>query len=85
MYVYAHWCSQEYVEIRDVLTRMNMKVELLDKWYKTDKNALPPVNVLQPIDTHLGNCGFSKQYIMTGQVFVLQKSPKWSFLIQKTT
>ena len=25
----------------------------MDKWYRTDFNAVPPVSILQPIDTYL--------------------------------
>ena len=32
---------------------MGNDVSLLDKWYRTDFNAVPPVSILQPIDTYL--------------------------------
>ena len=32
---------------------MGNDVHLLDKWYATDLNAVPPESILQPIDTHL--------------------------------
>ena len=32
---------------------MGNDVSLLDKWYATDLNAVPPESILQPIDTHL--------------------------------
>ena len=32
---------------------MGNDVSLLDKWYRTDFNSVPPVSILQPIDTYL--------------------------------
>ena len=32
---------------------MGDDVTLLDKWYTSDSNNIPPVSILQPIDSHL--------------------------------
>ena len=39
--------------LREVLITMGNDVSLLDKWYRSDFNAVPPVSILQPIDTYL--------------------------------
>ena len=39
--------------IREVLVTMGNDVSLLDKWYRTDFNAVPNISILQPIDTYL--------------------------------
>ena len=38
-----------------VLVKMGDDVSLLDKWYICDTNNIPPVSILQPIDTYLKN------------------------------
>ena len=43
----------ELTQLRDVLVTMGTDVSLLDKWYRVDMNAVPPVSILQPITTHL--------------------------------
>ena len=45
--------SSELATLREVLVTMGNDVHLLDKWYRTDFNAVPPISILQPIDTHL--------------------------------
>ena len=45
--------TSELKALRDVLVTMGNDVSLLDKWYRVDMNAVPPVSVLQPITTHL--------------------------------
>ena len=40
-------------QLREVLVTMGNDVSLLDKWYRTDFNAVPPISILLPIDTHL--------------------------------
>ena len=45
--------SQELRLLRETLIKMCEDVSLLDKWYITDTNNVPPVAVLQPIDTYL--------------------------------
>ena len=39
--------------LREVLVTMGNDVSLLDKWYRTDYNAVPAISILQPIDTYL--------------------------------
>ena len=34
---------------------MGENVKLLDQWYTSDTNNIPPISILQPIDTHLKN------------------------------
>ena len=41
--------------IKGVLVKMGDDVTLLDKWYISDSNNIPPVSILQPIDSHLKN------------------------------
>ena len=43
----------ELKQLREVLVTMGNDVTLLDKWYRVDMNAVPPVSILQPITTHL--------------------------------
>ena len=43
----------ELANLREVLVTMGNDVSLLDKWYQPDYNAVPPVSILQPIDTYL--------------------------------
>ena len=45
--------SSELAMLREVLVTMGNDVSLLDKWYRADYNAVPPVSILQPIDTYL--------------------------------
>jgi hypothetical protein len=45
--------SSELAMLREVLVTMGNDVSLLDKWYRPDFNAVPPVSILQPIDTYL--------------------------------
>ena len=45
--------SSELAQLREVLVTMGNDVSLLDKWYRTDFNAVPPISILLPIDTHL--------------------------------
>jgi hypothetical protein len=45
--------STDLAELTDVLISMGNDVSLLGKWYRIDKNAVPPVSILQPITTHL--------------------------------
>ena len=45
--------SSELALLREVLVTMGNDVSLLDKWYRSDFNAVPPVSILQPIDTYL--------------------------------
>ena len=45
--------SSELAMLREVLITMGNDVSLLDKWYRSDFNAVPPVSILQPIDTYL--------------------------------
>ena len=45
--------TSELRELRDTLFTMGNDVSLLDKWYRADNNAVPPVSILQPITTHL--------------------------------
>ena len=45
--------TSELKALRQVLVTMGNDVSLLDKWYATDLNAVPPESILQPIDTHL--------------------------------
>ena len=43
----------ELIQLREILITMGTDVSLLDKWYRIDMNAVPPVSILQPITTHL--------------------------------
>ena len=45
--------SSELAQLREVLVTMGNDVSLLDKWYRPDYNAVPPMSILLPIDTHL--------------------------------
>ena len=45
--------SAELAALREVLVTMGNDVGLLDQWYRPDFNAVPPVSILQPIDTYL--------------------------------
>eukprot|EP00095_Tigriopus_kingsejongensis_P001882 maker-scaffold70_size417918-snap-gene-3.18 protein:Tk01882 transcript:maker-scaffold70_size417918-snap-gene-3.18-mRNA-1 annotation:"leucine-rich repeat and wd repeat-containing protein kiaa1239-like" len=45
--------TSELRELREVLVTMGNDVSLLDKWYRTDYNSVPPESILQPIDTYL--------------------------------
>jgi hypothetical protein len=46
--------------MREVLDDMGLEdVSLLDTWYRPDTNAIPPLSVLQPIDSILGNPQYS--------------------------
>ena len=45
--------SSELARLREVLVTMGNDVSLLDKWYRPDFNAVPPISILQPIDTYL--------------------------------
>ena len=45
--------SSELASLREVLVTMGNDVGLLDQWYRPDFNAVPPVSILQPIDTYL--------------------------------
>lgn len=45
--------NSELGQLREVLVTMGNDVSLLDKWYRTDFNSVPPVSILQPIDTYL--------------------------------
>ena len=45
--------TSELQELREVLVTMGNDVHLLDKWYATDFNCVPPESILLPIDTHL--------------------------------
>jgi hypothetical protein len=42
--------------MREVVEDMGLEeASLLDTWYRPDHNAIPPVSILQPIDSILGN------------------------------
>ena len=43
----------ELIQLREVLISIGSDVSLIDKWYRIDLNAVPPVSILQPITTHL--------------------------------
>ena len=43
----------ELIQLTEVLETMGTDVSLLEKWYRVDMNAVPPVSILQPITTHL--------------------------------
>ena len=43
----------ELTQLREILVTMGTDVAVLDKWYRIDMNAVPPVSILQPITTHL--------------------------------
>ena len=43
------------LNFQGVLVKMREDVALLDKWYISDSNNVPPVSILQPIDSHLKN------------------------------
>ena len=43
----------ELIQLTEVLDTMGTDVSLLEKWYRVDMNAVPPVSILQPITTHL--------------------------------
>ena len=45
--------SSELEQLKEVLLTMGNDIELLEKWYRMDVNAVPPVSILQPIDTYL--------------------------------
>ena len=45
--------SSDLASLREVLVTMGNDVSLLDKWYRADINAVPPVSIVQPITTHL--------------------------------
>ena len=45
--------SSELESLKEVLLTMGNDIELLEKWYRMDVNAVPPVSILQPIDTYL--------------------------------
>ena len=47
--------SGELRLLRDTLVAMGTDVSLLDKWYNTDNNHVPPRSILQPIDSILPN------------------------------
>lgn len=34
---------------------MGEETKLIEKWYICDNNNVPPISILQPIDTHLKN------------------------------
>jgi hypothetical protein len=41
--------------MREVVEDMGLEeASLLDTWYRPDHNAIPPVSILQPIDSILG-------------------------------
>jgi hypothetical protein len=42
--------------MREVVEDMGLEeASLLDTWYRPDHNAIPPVSILQPIDSILGD------------------------------
>jgi hypothetical protein len=42
--------------MREVVEDMGLEeASLLDTWYRPDHNAIPPVSILQPIDSILGS------------------------------
>ena len=45
--------SSDLKELKETLIIMANDVSLLDKWYREDCNAVPPICILQPITTHL--------------------------------
>ena len=45
--------TSELKLLRETLVKMGADVSLLDKWYLSDTNNVPPISILQPIDTHL--------------------------------
>ena len=45
--------SKKVIWLLSILVTMGNDVSLLDKWYRTDFNSVPPVSILQPIDTDL--------------------------------
>ena len=45
--------SSDLADLREVLVTMGNDVSLLDKWYRADVNAVPPISIVQPITTHL--------------------------------
>ena len=45
--------TEEINALRGTLLKMQEDVSLLDKWYVSDTNHVPPLSILQPIDTHL--------------------------------
>ncbi|GAB6024675.1 hypothetical protein CHUAL_009809, partial [Chamberlinius hualienensis] len=47
--------ASELAMMREALLATNNDVSLLDKWYKKDSNAVPPVCILQPISSILVN------------------------------
>ena len=45
--------SSDLADLAEVLETMGNDVSLLDKWYRADCNAVPPISIVQPITTHL--------------------------------
>ena len=43
------------MKLQEALIQMGEDTKLLDMWYVSDNNNIPPMSILQPIDTHLKN------------------------------
>ena len=47
--------TEEMALMRRTLVKMEEDVSLLDSWYFSDSNSIPPLSILQPIDSQLKN------------------------------
>ena len=47
--------TEEMGLMRRTLVKMEEDVALLDSWYISDNNTIPPLSILQPIDSQLKN------------------------------
>ena len=47
--------TEEMGLMRRTLVKMEEDVSLLDSWYISDSNSIPPLSILQPIDSQLKN------------------------------
>ena len=47
--------ASEFELLRDAIKEEPDDLTLVETWYKTDENAVPPVNILQPISSILTN------------------------------
>lgn len=48
----------------DILRTMELDWQLLEKWFKVDNNAVPPVRVLQPIRYVLTDYQYDNYFLL---------------------